>query len=174
MTLEEKVKKRIIEEYGSVSSFCRETRMPYSTVTSGLRKGIAGMGKKNADIILDALDLQLDSSNGCDLGDSIISENLLRIRMEKGLTQKHVCKAIGVSQGALSNYETGVRKPSTEKIRAFAKFYQVSTDEILLSQKNETNPSAAFHGIRHISINGETWFSGEDLMRVLGDLFKQK
>lgn len=108
MTLEEKVKKRIIEEYGSVSSFCRETRMPYSTVTSGLRRGIAGMGKKNADIILDALDLQLDSSNGCDLGDSIISENLLRIRMEKGLTQKHVCKAIGVSQGALSNYETGV------------------------------------------------------------------
>lgn len=174
MSLEDLARKRICEDYGSIRRFAEEIGLPYNTVLSGLQRGVNNMNKRNADIILDALDLQLDSSNGCDLGDSIISENLLRIRMEKGLTQKHVCEAIGVSQGALSNYETGVRKPSTEKIRAFAKFYQVSTDEILLSQKNEGNPPAAFHGIRHISINGETWFSGEDLMRVLGDLFKQK
>lgn len=171
MTLEQEVKQRILEEYGSVSNFCRETGMPYSTVTSGLRRGIYGMGKKNADLILDALDIQSDSSTGCGLGDSIVAENLRRIRMEIGLTQKQASDALGISQSALANYENGLRKPGVEKIRAFAKLYQVSTDEILLSQKSELNSLGA---IRSISINGEIWFSEADLMQVLGDLFEQK
>lgn len=174
MTLEDLARKRMCEDYGSVRRFASVVGLPYNTVLSGLQRGFDNMNKRNADIILDALDIQLDSSYGCDLSDSIISENLLRIRREKGLTQKDVCEAIGISQGTLSNYETGLRKPTVGKIRAFAKLYNVSTDEILLSRDSEPDSLDTFYGVRSISVNGETWFSGEDLMQVLGDLFKQK
>ncbi|WP_370656967.1 helix-turn-helix domain-containing protein, partial [Klebsiella pneumoniae] len=33
------------------------------------------------------------------------------LRIEKGVTQSTVAKAIGISQGMLTNYETGKRSP---------------------------------------------------------------
>lgn len=61
MTLEEKVKPRILEEYGSVRRCADEIGMPYSTLMSGLTRGLKTMTLENADMILAALDLWPDT-----------------------------------------------------------------------------------------------------------------
>lgn len=59
MSLENLAKQKMIEKYGSIRKFSIEICMPYSTVLSGLERGILSMTKRNADLILDALDLNL-------------------------------------------------------------------------------------------------------------------
>lgn len=61
MTLETLAKKKMIEKYGSISEFARKVQLPYSTVTSGLKRGISNMRKTNADLILDSLELNPSS-----------------------------------------------------------------------------------------------------------------
>ena len=59
MNLETLAKQKMIEKYGSVRKFSIKVGMPYTTILSGLERGILSMTKRNADLILGALDLNL-------------------------------------------------------------------------------------------------------------------
>lgn len=59
------------------------------------------------------------------------SENLKRIRTEKGITQGQLAKACGVTNQAISNYETGIREPSLDIIAKQVSVLEVSADELL-------------------------------------------
>ena len=59
------------------------------------------------------------------------SENLKRIRLEKGLTQQYLADALGVSRSAVAVYESGRIEPSIEKLLNLSSSLGVSLDELL-------------------------------------------
>lgn len=60
-----------------------------------------------------------------------IGEILSELREDKGLTQLDLAKQLHISNSSISAYETGARIPSPEALKAFAVFYNVTTDYLL-------------------------------------------
>lgn len=53
------------------------------------------------------------------------------LRLEKGLGQVELAKAIGVSKGVISLWENGLREPNMYSLILLAKFFKVSIDELV-------------------------------------------
>lgn len=47
--------------------------------------------------------------------------DLKMVRLEKGLTQEQLSKAVGIGRTAISNIECGLSRPSVETAKALAK-----------------------------------------------------
>jgi len=62
-------------------------------------------------------------------------EKLQTLRKEKGLTQEELAEALFVSRTAVSKWESGRGYPSIDSIKDIAKFFQVSIDDLLSSEK---------------------------------------
>lgn len=60
--------------------------------------------------------------------------NLKVLRKEKKLSQPELAKAINVSNGMISFWENGIYEPTASNIIAVAKFFNISIDELLLSE----------------------------------------
>ena len=58
-------------------------------------------------------------------------DRLQQLRKEKGVSQKDVAKAIGVTISAYSNYEQGLREPSNQILVNLCKYYDVTADYLL-------------------------------------------
>ena len=56
--------------------------------------------------------------------------NLIQKRMERGLTQKKVAEAIGISAMAVGLYEKGLRVPRPEIKKKLANFYGCEESEL--------------------------------------------
>lgn len=69
---------------------------------------------------------------------SNISEKIKDLRLEQGLTQPQLAKAIGVSNGTISFWENGLNTPNSNYIIKLAKVLQTTT-EYLLSADNTAN-----------------------------------
>lgn len=73
----------------------------------------------------------------------MLSENLYNLRKEKGLSQKELAALVGVSNKAVSKWETGAAIPKTETILKLAQIFNISTEELLeqvISEKEEEKP----------------------------------
>ena len=57
--------------------------------------------------------------------------NLQRMRKEKGMSQKELADALGVTQGTVSAWESGRWDPTVENLRAVAKVLGVTVDELI-------------------------------------------
>lgn len=53
------------------------------------------------------------------------------IRLAQGLSQVELAKLLHVTPNAISQWETGVRNPSLQKVREMAEILHCTTDEIL-------------------------------------------
>ena len=60
-------------------------------------------------------------------------KNLKRARVRMGKSQIEVAKAVGISNAALSNYETGYREPDLDTLCALARYYELTLDELVHS-----------------------------------------
>lgn len=60
---------------------------------------------------------------------------LKEMRDKRGLLQREVADAVGVSTGSISFYEKGIKNPSQDVLTKLANFYGVTTDYLL---KGET------------------------------------
>lgn len=60
-----------------------------------------------------------------------MKDRLKELRKEKGVSQKEVASALGISLSAYSNYEQGIREPNIEMIIAICRYYDVSSDYLL-------------------------------------------
>lgn len=60
-----------------------------------------------------------------------ISNILKNLRVEKGLTQKELAQYLNIGQSTVNGYEKGNREPVLEIIKAYSKFFNVSTDYLL-------------------------------------------
>lgn len=56
---------------------------------------------------------------------------LKQLRLERGLTLKEVCAALGVTIGAYNHYEQGIREPPISLICKICDFFDVSADYLL-------------------------------------------
>lgn len=57
--------------------------------------------------------------------------NLQRLREERGLSQRELGEAIGVSTGTIGNYEIGYREPNFETLEKIADFFNVPIGTLL-------------------------------------------
>jgi len=68
-----------------------------------------------------------------------LNERLKEVRMEKNISQSQLAKDTGLSQSAISFWESGERSPSVQAVIILAKYYNVSTDYLLGITDNEVN-----------------------------------
>lgn len=69
------------------------------------------------------------------------SDRLKSLREEHGLSQIQLAKALGMSNGAIGNYESGQRKPRYEDLENIADYFNVELDYLLgrINSKPEFN-----------------------------------
>ena len=63
------------------------------------------------------------------------NEKLQELRKSKGLTQEELAEALYVSRTAISKWESGRGYPSIDSLKEISKFYSVTIDELLSSEK---------------------------------------
>ena len=75
--------------------------------------------------------------------DMLLSQRILQLRKERGLNQKELGDAVGLSHKAISTIESGTRSTTIEKLVALARFFGVSTDYLLglRDTREDTLPS---------------------------------
>jgi len=58
----------------------------------------------------------------------MLSRNIKQIRLENGLSQHQMARKLGVTQGAVSQWESGRTRPDTDQLIQMSKLFQVSMD----------------------------------------------
>lgn len=56
---------------------------------------------------------------------------LYKLRIESGYTQKDIADMLGVTDKAVSKWENGIAKPTTNNIKLLSTIYNVSVEELL-------------------------------------------
>ena len=67
-------------------------------------------------------------------------KNLKHLRTKKGLNQLDMESWLGIGRSTWSNYENGVTDPSIDDIVNFAKFFNVTLDELIVRDLGKTEP----------------------------------
>jgi transcriptional regulator with XRE-family HTH domain len=67
-------------------------------------------------------------------------KTLQQARKDAGLTQDQVCEEIGMTQGSLSQLESGQRLPTWERVRQFCQLYEIHPTELSVSMSNYKRP----------------------------------
>lgn len=62
-------------------------------------------------------------------------EKLQELRKQRGLTQEELAQALYVSRTAISKWESGRGYPNIESLKAIARFFLVTVDELLSSDQ---------------------------------------
>jgi transcriptional regulator with XRE-family HTH domain len=75
----------------------------------------------------------------------ILPEMIAELRKDKGILQKELAKYLGVSNGTVSNYETGVHNPEIETLIKLADYFNVSVDYMLGRIKFRANLDTLNH-----------------------------
>ena len=60
-----------------------------------------------------------------------LNEKLQELRKQKGMTQEELAQSLYVSRTAISKWESGRGYPNIESLKAIAKFFSVTVDELL-------------------------------------------
>lgn len=69
------------------------------------------------------------------INDETISEYILRLRLEKGVTQYKAAQEINISRAALKRLENGTYIPRRQTLEAISEYYNVPLSELLEKTK---------------------------------------
>lgn len=72
-----------------------------------------------------------------DIMEHKVGEIIQELRKDRHLRQKDLANAIGITRGALSNYELGNREPSIDILWRLADYFDISIDELVGRRKFE-------------------------------------
>lgn len=64
-----------------------------------------------------------------------LNEKLQELRKSRGLTQEELAEALYVSRTAISKWESGRGYPSIDSLKEISKFFSVTVDDLLSSEK---------------------------------------
>ena len=64
-----------------------------------------------------------------------LGEKLQELRKSKGLTQEELASALYISRTAISKWESGRGYPSIDSLKEISKFFSVTIDDLLSSEK---------------------------------------
>lgn len=73
-----------------------------------------------------------------------IGENIRNLRVSRGLTQAQLGDAVGVSDKAVSTWESGKREPRIGVIEKLAEFFGVTASALLCSEECGTETASDF------------------------------
>ena len=75
-----------------------------------------------------------------------MTERVIQLRQEQGLSQSGLAEALGVSRQAVSRWETGAAMPSAENLLCLSRLYGVPMDELIRGEEadpeQKTEPPA--------------------------------
>lgn len=95
-----------------------------------------------------------------------LDKKLVRLRKKEGLSQADVSEKLYVSRQAVTKWETGVSRPSTENLQALSKLYNVPLEYLLDESADELpavaltaqkNPAAESGPEREAQKKGKQW-----------------
>lgn len=64
-----------------------------------------------------------------------LNEKLQKLRKQKGMTQEALAEALYVSRTAISKWESGRGYPNIDSLKAIAKYFSVSVDDLLSGEE---------------------------------------
>lgn len=83
-----------------------------------------------------------------------LNEKLQLLRKQKGLTQEQLAQALYVSRTAISKWESGRGYPNIDSLKAIARYFSVSVDDLLsetetpdAAMADESRRGSRFHGL---------------------------
>lgn len=88
-----------------------------------------------------------------------IGDNLRKAREAKGMTQREVWEATGISESSYKSYEKGERPPPGDKIVTLARLLGTSTDDLLLDESERAisdDLRAIFNRFDHLPVDEKT------------------
>lgn len=71
-----------------------------------------------------------------------MTERLIQLRQEQGLSQSGLAEALGVSRQAVSRWETGAAMPSAENLFCLSRLYGVPMDELIRGEEADPEQKA--------------------------------
>lgn len=74
----------------------------------------------------------------------MFKDRLNKLRVDAGLSQVELAKKIGVSAGAIGNYESGARPPKPEIAARLAEFFNVPVEDLVNGRALTRNEYKAF------------------------------
>lgn len=92
-----------------------------------------------------------------------LCDKLVKLRKRKNLSQMDVAEQLDVSRQAVSRWEAGTSKPSTDNIRLLCKIYDVTIDYLLDESEDEPpeivpiGPSVESRPVREILEKKNLW-----------------
>lgn len=100
-----------------------------------------------------------------------LSQNLKYLRERNGINQRDLSEAIGLSSGAVGNWENESRTPDIETIIKLARFFDVTLDDLILK---ELRPPAPLYvkNLRYLRTKHD--MTHEDIADLLGYRRKQR
>lgn len=70
------------------------------------------------------------------------SENLYRLRQQKGLSQEQLAETLGVSRQSVSKWESGAGYPEMDKILALCEIFSCTMDELIRGEVKKESDAA--------------------------------
>ena len=70
-----------------------------------------------------------------------LGERIYKLRNERNLTQEQLAEKLGVTRQSISKWEGDLVKPEIEKLKAMAKLFEVSLDDLISDEAAEVKPA---------------------------------
>jgi transcriptional regulator with XRE-family HTH domain len=104
-----------------------------------------------------------------------LGERIRTARSQIGLTQAELAKKLGVSAGAVGQWETGMAAPATERLAALAELLSISLDVLLgKPQPTGTQGAADVAAAGDLQLLKEARRLGVDLQRIVTEARQQR
>ncbi len=100
-------------------------------------------------------------------------ENLKKIRIEKGITQKEIAASVGVANSTYSLYESGKREPNVEMIKKIAQALN-TTGNTLLGMESNCSETLNFEEQRLIENYRKMNSASKQILNALTELLAEK
>lgn len=97
-----------------------------------------------------------------------ISENIIRFRKEKGLTQSELAEEINYSDKVISKWERGESLPNITALEQLSNYFDVTTDELLGKVEIGTKEVSNSRVLEVICTKEPSWLHKWSIMLPLG------